>query len=203
MGHLNLSGNRITDISALSEMENTVLLYLNKNRIADISCLKNMVKLQTLKIDQNKITDISVIEHLPELKHMYVAQNAIADISPLAGMNSGIYFGDLSGNQITDLSPLYDTVLDNILLIYDNPIQDGSAIQSLKFAGKGSLVISYDAGIDWTQVYASDGSLTTLVVLDVPGEREYDVKRDSPVNSVSFKSIEDYFSDESGESDEN
>ena len=54
---LNLSGNRISDVSPIAELVNIEELYLRRNKIVDlpglIKCLNNLPKLTSLWIDQN------------------------------------------------------------------------------------------------------------------------------------------------------
>ena len=64
---LDLSGNKLADISSIKLFKNLEILSLEKNQIKDISVLKNLNNLKTLYIDNTKIEDISVIQYLKKL----------------------------------------------------------------------------------------------------------------------------------------
>jgi hypothetical protein len=54
---LYLSGNQISDISALKELTGLTTLYLSRNQISDISALKELTGLTTLILSGNQISD--------------------------------------------------------------------------------------------------------------------------------------------------
>ena len=60
---LNLSGNKISDVSPIAELTNIEELYLRKNKISDldglITCLNKLPKLTSLWIEDNKCVETS------------------------------------------------------------------------------------------------------------------------------------------------
>ena len=65
---LNLSENKLTDISGIKLFKNLEKLDLGYNKIKDISVLKYLNNLKTLDISYNELTDISVIQYLNKLE---------------------------------------------------------------------------------------------------------------------------------------
>ena len=69
INELDLSWNKLTDVSGIKLFKNLEELYLyNNNKIKNISILKNLIKLKILDISSNPIKNISVIQYLTELK---------------------------------------------------------------------------------------------------------------------------------------
>lgn len=88
---LDLSFNRISDISFLKKLTDLQTLYLSQNEISDISFLEKLTGLQILELDHNEINDISVLKKLTGLQTLFLYGNEISDISPLLPMlKSGI-----------------------------------------------------------------------------------------------------------------
>ena len=78
---LDLSGNKLTDITGIKLFKNLETLYLYNNETADISVLKDLNKLKTLNISYNQIIDISPIKYLKNLEILCLHNNKIKDIS--------------------------------------------------------------------------------------------------------------------------
>ena len=83
---LDLSKNRITDISVLEKVKFNELkeLYLSGNNISDIKVLEKVKfeKLEMLDLAENKISDINVLEkaNFKELRGLYLNINNIVDL---------------------------------------------------------------------------------------------------------------------------
>lgn len=153
---LNLSLNRLTDISPLASLKKLHYLLIDQNQtIVDISPLAGLKELRYLNISSNEINDISALAKLVNLEYLSASFNPIQDIRPLFGLTKlkSIYLSDanLSGSLsdncfsnmqalsllwlcacgITDISALKDlTNLSNLLLEY-NSISDISALEHL------------------------------------------------------------------------
>lgn len=84
LGH----GNRITDVSVISQLTNLRVLIVSMNKIVDISPLASLKNLECLEIYQNPITDISVVTELPKLKYLNCSATYIDDITPLLGLSN-------------------------------------------------------------------------------------------------------------------
>ncbi len=84
LGH----GNRITDVSVISQLTNLRVLIVSMNKIVDISPLASLKNLECLEIYQNPITDISVVTELSKLKYLNCSATYIDDITPLLGLTN-------------------------------------------------------------------------------------------------------------------
>ncbi|WP_277156472.1 leucine-rich repeat domain-containing protein [Bifidobacterium sp. ESL0798] len=93
---LDLSGNRLTDISTLSTLTNLQTLNLSNNQISDITPLAGLTNLRLLGLSRNKIID-----------HQYNDSNNSANgLDPLAHLNM-LDSLDLSFNKLNGF-PLFD-----------------------------------------------------------------------------------------------
>ena len=79
LGH----GNRISDVSVISQLKHLRVLILSMNKIEDISPLAQLKELECLEIYQNPIKDISPVAELPKLKYLNCSSTYIEDITPL------------------------------------------------------------------------------------------------------------------------
>ena len=156
--NLDLSGNDLGDISALSDLVNLRTVSLNDNRIenisplsyladlrgvylwgnaiVDISPLSGLSKLGQVHLDYNQIVDISPLSDLPRLQHVLLGGNQIEDISPLSDVPN-LFTVFLGGNRIEDISPVADWAPLNMLNLAANAIVDISALRRNANLGRG------------------------------------------------------------------
>ena len=177
---LNLSGNSITDISALSTLGGLTALDLSNNRISDIRALAELTGLRTLYLDNNPITDFSALYALENLstlsikgmaiseaqlqalssalpncaihsdtnqedaaditlggvtfksdvKELNLSNRGITDISALSACRE-LERLDLTGNKISDITPLMDIPGLRELIIKDNLVTDLRPLMAL------------------------------------------------------------------------
>ena len=78
-----LIGNKIHDISPLSDLTGLGFLDLGGNQISDIRPLAGLTRLETLQIWRNQIEDISPLAGLTNLKKLLIENNDIRDFSSL------------------------------------------------------------------------------------------------------------------------
>ena len=90
---LNLSGNLISDISPVADLNQLTWLHLQSNRISDIAALASLTNLTALRLDRNSISDISVLSRLIQLTELRLDRNSLTDLSPLVA-NTGLGSGD-------------------------------------------------------------------------------------------------------------
>ena len=81
--HLDLSGNRISDISPLAGLSHLKTLRLLENKITDLRPLAGLVNLQILDLQRNRIADITPLKGLTQLQKLYLNSNQIVDLKPL------------------------------------------------------------------------------------------------------------------------
>ena len=101
---LDLSYNKMPDVSALSGLQSLTHLILNHNEIADVSALSGLPSLTRLILSHNKMADVS-LSGLTALVELHLNNNAIADVSGLSGLPA-LERLFLHNNEIVDMSPL-------------------------------------------------------------------------------------------------
>ena len=131
---LNLGGNSISDLSALSGaisgLPNLERLILDTNSISDVSAISGFTRLSVLILYNNSISDLSPLSGLPNLEQLYLENNSISDVSALSGLTNLAWLG-LSANNISDGSSL--SGLPNLirLFLHSNSMSDVSSLSGL------------------------------------------------------------------------
>jgi hypothetical protein len=128
---LSLSHNPVSDITPLvkcyslsgldlsfTKVTSAELIPMSVNRLSlqstgldDLDRLKKLFFLNYLDISKNNVSDISVIKRFKYLEEFCAADNKITNIDVLA--NSDIDIIRMTGNNITDFSPLFTLWLNN------------------------------------------------------------------------------------------
>jgi len=119
--HLNLSENRLRDVSPLSGLTSLEELSLHNNELTDVSPLAGLTLLKELYLFNNQLTDVTALGCLTSLEHLSLWRNQLKDVSVLRGLTSlkELY---LAFNQLTDVSPLSGLTSLRRLVLYMNPI---------------------------------------------------------------------------------
>lgn len=102
---LDLSGQGLTDISAISSCTDLEKLNLSGNQLTDLSPLMNLPKLQWLNISYNSISDLRPIMGLKSLRYVDASFNSIASTAAVGTM-TGLTELNISYNEISDFSGL-------------------------------------------------------------------------------------------------
>ena len=136
---IRLIGNQIEDISPLSDLPNLRSVVLAGNAIVDISPLSGLSKLGTVFLSDNQIVDISPLSDLPNLQHVFLIGNQIEDISPLSDVPN-LFSVLLGNNRIEDISPVADWAPLGWLNLAANAIVDISALRRNANLGRGDLL---------------------------------------------------------------
>jgi Leucine-rich repeat (LRR) protein len=104
---LDLSDNRVSDVSPLKDLVGLTNLSLIDNQVSDISALRHLTNLTRLELSYNQVIDISTIGYLINLTYLSLDGNPISDFSPLKYLKNltDIY---LSDNKNTRLPPEID-----------------------------------------------------------------------------------------------
>ncbi len=177
---LDLTGNRITDFSPLSQLTSLKKLNISKNYNVvsgasgasglDISFLKTLLLLEELDASDNMLSDITPVSYLVSLKKLTLSRNRITDIMPIASCRALTYI-DLSYNYginadntergISDLSPLFQCTELTQLIASHNLISRTEGIEAL-----GNLVYIdlEDNYVDSLESLAKVSRLETLLM---------------------------------------
>ena len=164
---LDLGGNgKISDITALKNLTQLVLIFLRDNSLQDISILANLTQLTVLQLDKNQIRDISPLANLTLLEELWLNRNAIMDITPLTKLKNlkKLYLAD---NPFHDFSPLFE--LEGVEL--DIEIGEGfNIVVEIPDPNLRQLIretLSLPESVPLTQ-----GQMQRLTRLDAGGNRE-------------------------------
>lgn len=128
---LNISNNKIQNISFSKNLIQLRNLDFRNNRIQDISSLKNLTQLQTLYLDNNQIRDISHLQSLKQLKDLNLNSNEINDYTFLQYLTE-LEDINLSSSKINECSFLQKLLQLQFLYLNNNQIQDIQFLRNLK-----------------------------------------------------------------------
>ncbi|HOZ46767.1 MAG TPA: leucine-rich repeat domain-containing protein [Candidatus Hydrogenedentes bacterium] len=103
--HLDLSSNRLRDVSALQNATALRTLRLANNRISDLTPLAALVSIEVLDLSGNEVGVITALSSLTNLEGLNLAANRIVSLSPLASL-SALERLDVERNRVSDLTPL-------------------------------------------------------------------------------------------------
>ena len=130
LSEITFFGNKIEDISLLSNLTNLTRLNLSINRISSLEDLSGLTNLMHLLFERNQVEDINPLINMTKLEHLNANYNRISDISPIVNMKK---MSDirLSGNKIQDISPI--SMLKNVTIVYldENGLSDISPLSEL------------------------------------------------------------------------
>lgn len=84
LGH----GNRITDLSVLTQLKHLRVLIVSMNKLVDLSPIAQLQELELLEIYQNPFTDISPVAKLSKLRYLNCNSTLMTDASPLFTMQN-------------------------------------------------------------------------------------------------------------------
>ncbi len=101
---LDLSSNKIEDVTPLAKMIHLKILDLTFNKIENIEPLANLINLEELRLPSNKIVDIEPLAKLTNLKELYLHNNIILNFEVLKGLQGleklVCYYNPYLGQQI-------------------------------------------------------------------------------------------------------
>lgn len=124
-------GLQDADLQKLAEFTALERLDISGNGITDISAVGNLTTLKKFYAANNGISDISVLAQLPSLEYVGLRNNQIENVDVLSGMSSLRYL-HLSGNQISNVPEPGSSL--QLLYLSGNPV-DAAAVP----AGQGLL----------------------------------------------------------------
>lgn len=96
---LDLAGNEIDDLDGIRYCKHLVSLDLSSNRITDISELASLTMLQEAYLAGNRIGYIDGLCFLNNLRAVDLSYNAIDDLTPLSGLEH-LEYVNVTGNNI-------------------------------------------------------------------------------------------------------
>lgn len=108
---LDLTDNKITNLSPLNQMDNIIGLYLDYNQLEDISPIATMKKLKILYLNNNQLMSIDALNTLRGLRVAYADNNHITDLSNLKDFYESMEpVGDYKGFQVNNQTITLPTI---------------------------------------------------------------------------------------------
>ena len=183
---LDLDDNKIVDVTPLAKIEGLQRLSLRHNNINDLSPLSKLKVLYSIDLDRNRgISDITQLGDFASLHDVSLADNyglseltpdliksfraftriilsgnGISDISPLDALTN-LNFVDLSHNKFSDVSPL--TALSNLTYVRLNATKVSDVSPLATLPRLTDLLVGQTAVSDFSSLEASE-SLRALSV---------------------------------------
>lgn len=96
---LDVSGFDIEDLDGIGHCVNLLALDLSHNRLLDISDLTSLTHLRELYLTNNRIGYIDALAYCPDLRVLDLSDNDVDDITPLFDLDN-LEYVNLSGNRI-------------------------------------------------------------------------------------------------------
>jgi Leucine-rich repeat (LRR) protein len=94
-----LASSDITNLDGIEFCIHAKTMDLSDNRITDISPLFGLTQLEELNLSDNQVQNIDTLSNLTNLKTVNLSNNQIEDISPLFELEMLTYV-DLTGNEV-------------------------------------------------------------------------------------------------------
>ncbi len=129
--HLDLSYNRIIDISVLQELKSLKKVWLVKNKIENLNSLRTLSNIEKIDLRGNKIVEIPYFRKLNNLKQLNLINNEISDV---LGLGSLISIEELllDFNKIKNINIFRRLENLAILTINNNQINNISSLEKLQ-----------------------------------------------------------------------
>jgi len=160
LAELSLSYTQVSDLQILSSLTSLRKLWIFDAPATNLSPLRGLL-LQHLGLNNPAVLDLSPLTNMP-LEYFYLWSSATQDLSPLANAPlqyldvqsskvkdlsvlknlTGIWGVNISGTEVTDLSPLNQVKYLNYLYMQDSRLQDLAILDSLSLINGATLGIS-------------------------------------------------------------
>ncbi len=131
---LDLSGERIKDISEIEGLENLIdlqVLDLGYNQISEIKGLDKLINLRKLRLINNQISEIKGLENLINLKELDLSKNKIVEIKGLETLTN-LEQLNFWKNKITVIKGLDNLLNLQKLILIKNKIQEIESVESMR-----------------------------------------------------------------------
>ena len=129
--YLKQKNSNVSNLSALSRINNLYSLILRDNDIYNINPLKWLINLTYLDLVNNNISDINSLNQLTNLDTLYISRNNINDINNLSPLTN-LRNLDLDMNNISNIQPITWLIKLENLNLRLNEISNISPLSGLK-----------------------------------------------------------------------
>lgn len=182
LAKLELHGNNISDISALSGLIKLQELKLSDNHISDITPLSELKNLKILKLGVNNISDISPLKHLINITELHIGVNNISNIDSFDALQN-LEFLDVRANKIRDVSPVAKLKKLRDFYIYKNTVTD---ISMLSKCGNIKTIWIDKNQLDNISGFADNRSIDLMILNDIDDGLLKDVKETLPECTIKL-----------------
>lgn len=132
ISYLNLNHSDIKSIDDLKYFKSLRKLDLSFNKISDLSEITKLINLQELIVNDNQIKDLTGLNGVKTLKKLDVSNNFISDITPLTSLKSLVEL-DVNNNRVKSVSKLSELPELKVLDISRNNINDIDSLKSKNY----------------------------------------------------------------------
>jgi len=127
---LTLNDNLISDVTPLGRLTALAHLRLSNNRISDITALGRLTSLQALRLGSNRVTNATGLGTLTALRELHIGDNRIADVTWVGSLTS-LRELTLDGNDVSDVAALHSLPALRQLWLNGNAVADVTALAGL------------------------------------------------------------------------
>ena len=150
LSYLNLTNNKISDVSPIAKLTHLKTLYLSDNKVMKLIPLSQLTQLEYINLSNNTISDIPPsLAGMMQLKSLNLSYNNISDVTSLTQMkNLETLF--LNNNNISDISPLVELNLTGTernttgLFLKNNPLNNEAIQTHIPAMQARGIVVSFD-----------------------------------------------------------
>lgn len=130
--YLNLNHSDIKSIEDLKYFKSLRKLDISFNKVKDLSETKRLINLQELIANDNQIEDISSLSEVKTLKKLDISNNFITDITPLTSLKNLVEL-DVNNNKVKSVGKLSELPNLKVLDISRNNIEDMDSLNSKNY----------------------------------------------------------------------
>lgn len=134
----------IESLEGLQYAVNLQTLDLSENRITDLSPLKNLKKLTSIDLDRNNIFSLEPLRNMTQLERLNIYNNFISGIEPLGNLKNlkflDMHFANRRGERF-DHSPLGKLTNLEYLSIESNGVEDISFLRPVAESGNLKTIL--------------------------------------------------------------
>lgn len=127
---LTLDSCGLSTISPLSQLTSIQYLNLANNSLRDLSAINSMTELKELNLHRNAVNDLSALAGCTNIEVLDISSNPqISSIEPLMAY-ANLYRLDITDNNLSDISPLSQTVKLKEIKAPNNALESIDALQN-------------------------------------------------------------------------
>ena len=195
LARIDLSGNKIEDISSIATLAQAVSINISDNLIKELPVMATMSGLKTFIAFGNEIVNVENIAKQTSLTALNLSSNKISDVAKLAALTK-LTTLKLNSNEIEKISDLNALKSLTTLWLADNKIEDisgltaltslkefdisGNNISDISVVEKFTSLITFNASSNEIEDISALDNLSALTTVDLSDNKIEDI---SPLRS--------------------